>query len=118
MVRIAAVAFFPAENIETAPQISVGRCVSTIYNYLIVMVVIMLSFAVGVNLLVTPYLNSVVVNEDGSEQWMGPHFQKFFHFLAISFCNRSDMQFILACSLRSETSFGLSSDTLILVFIR
>ncbi|VDO60091.1 unnamed protein product [Heligmosomoides polygyrus] len=45
--------------------ISVGRCVSTIYNYLIVMVVIMLSFAVGVNLLVTPYLNSVMALNNG-----------------------------------------------------
>ncbi|KAK6038450.1 hypothetical protein COOONC_24045 [Cooperia oncophora] len=50
--------------------ISVGRCVSTIYNYLVVMGVIMISFAVGVNLLVQPYLNSVVIKEDGTEQAM------------------------------------------------
>uniref|UniRef100_A0A0K0DGN6 Ion_trans domain-containing protein n=1 Tax=Angiostrongylus cantonensis TaxID=6313 RepID=A0A0K0DGN6_ANGCA len=43
-------------------QISVGRCVSTIYNYLVVMGVIMFSFAVGVNLLVQPYLDSMAKN--------------------------------------------------------
>ncbi|KJH40657.1 transporter, cation channel family protein [Dictyocaulus viviparus] len=54
--------------------ISVGRCVSTIYNYLLVMAVIMFSFAVGVNLLVQPYLNSIMVTEDGSTEKMSLRF--------------------------------------------
>ncbi|PIO74353.1 hypothetical protein TELCIR_03638 [Teladorsagia circumcincta] len=40
--------------------------------------VIMVSFAVGVNLLVQPYLNSVVVKEDGTQQTMGLHFRSIF----------------------------------------
>ncbi|ETN68614.1 transient receptor ion channel II [Necator americanus] len=58
--------------------ISVGRCVSSIYNYLIVMGVIMISFAVGINLLVQPYLNSAVVDEDGSTREMGQQFRSIF----------------------------------------
>ncbi|EYC12611.1 hypothetical protein Y032_0046g1326 [Ancylostoma ceylanicum] len=55
--------------------ISVGRCVSTIYNYLVVMGVIMVSFAVGINLLVQPYLNSVA-EENGVVKKMGPEFRR------------------------------------------
>ncbi|KIH60157.1 hypothetical protein ANCDUO_09599 [Ancylostoma duodenale] len=55
--------------------ISVGRCVSTIYNYLVVMGVIMVSFAVGINLLVQPYLNSEA-EEDGVVKKMGPEFRR------------------------------------------
>ncbi|CAJ0590487.1 unnamed protein product [Cylicocyclus nassatus] len=58
--------------------ISVGCCVSAIYNYLIIMGIITISFAVGVNLLVQPYLHSVVVNEDGSKTGMGGEFRSIF----------------------------------------
>uniref|UniRef100_A0A7I4YRU2 Ion_trans domain-containing protein n=1 Tax=Haemonchus contortus TaxID=6289 RepID=A0A7I4YRU2_HAECO len=58
--------------------ISVGSCISTIYNYLVVMGVVMLSFAVGVNLLVQPYLNSVVVKEDGTQEAMNTRFGTIF----------------------------------------
>ncbi|VDM53124.1 unnamed protein product [Angiostrongylus costaricensis] len=57
--------FYLFRSFPSSLQISVGRCVSTIYNYLVVMGVIMFSFAVGVNLLVQPYLNSVAIMEDG-----------------------------------------------------
>ncbi|WKY09461.1 hypothetical protein Q1695_002097 [Nippostrongylus brasiliensis] len=70
--------FFQLKKGIGGSVISVGQCVSTIYNYLIVMGVIMVSFAVGVNLLVQPYLHSTVREEDGSETPMGPHFQNLF----------------------------------------
>uniref|UniRef100_A0A1I7XKN7 Ion_trans domain-containing protein n=1 Tax=Heterorhabditis bacteriophora TaxID=37862 RepID=A0A1I7XKN7_HETBA len=54
--------------------ISVGRCISTVYNYLIVMGVIMFSFAVGINLLVQPYLGNVETR-DGVTKTMGSHFK-------------------------------------------
>ncbi|KAE9417399.1 hypothetical protein Angca_009143 [Angiostrongylus cantonensis] len=63
---------------QDGSSISVGRCVSTIYNYLVVMGVIMFSFAVGVNLLVQPYLDSVTIMEDGVVRKMGHQFGNLF----------------------------------------
>ncbi|CAI4223267.1 unnamed protein product [Auanema sp. JU1783] len=53
--------------------ISVGKCVSTVYNYLVIMAVIMLSFAVGINIIVQPYLNNID-NTNGMQRSTSPHF--------------------------------------------
>ncbi|VDN30693.1 unnamed protein product [Cylicostephanus goldi] len=58
--------------------ISVGCCIGAIYNYLVVMGVIVISFAVGINMIVQPYLHSVVYKPDNTKMSMGDEFRSIF----------------------------------------
>ncbi|GMT10202.1 hypothetical protein PFISCL1PPCAC_1499, partial [Pristionchus fissidentatus] len=59
--------FFQLLKGHGATIISIGRCVSQIYSYLFVMGVIMFSFAIGLNILTSPYLKMSVHKEDGTD---------------------------------------------------
>ncbi|GMS79597.1 hypothetical protein PENTCL1PPCAC_1772, partial [Pristionchus entomophagus] len=59
--------FFQLVKGVGATIISIGRCVSQIYSYLFVMGIIMFSFAIGLNILSSPYKGIIVQKEDGSK---------------------------------------------------
>uniref|UniRef100_A0A8R1DI46 Transient receptor ion channel domain-containing protein n=1 Tax=Caenorhabditis japonica TaxID=281687 RepID=A0A8R1DI46_CAEJA len=46
--------------------ISVGKCVGKTYTYLVIMVIVIVSFSVGLNILVGPYVNRKLIRPDGS----------------------------------------------------
>lgn len=46
--------------------ISIGKCVGKTYTYLLIMLAIIISFSVGLNILVSPYLNRKAIKKDNS----------------------------------------------------
>ncbi|KAF8384315.1 spe-41 [Pristionchus pacificus] len=67
--------FFQLVKGVGATIISIGRCVSQIYSYLFVMGIIMFSFAIGLNILSSPYLGATVRSHDGTTAESSDFFQ-------------------------------------------
>uniref|UniRef100_A0A914W776 Transient receptor ion channel domain-containing protein n=1 Tax=Plectus sambesii TaxID=2011161 RepID=A0A914W776_9BILA len=57
--------------------ISIGRCVGSVIHYLIIMLVVMTSFAIGINSIFEPYNGNRYYGDDGSIRNQPNHFKSF-----------------------------------------